>query len=114
MTDSVQKLTLKDFTSDQEVRWCPGCGDYAILKTMQKLLPEIDTPKENTVFIWSSVSIGRPGPLSWTRNQSASSVTVISGSTPAISAASKALSINSLSSASGHFARAGESVLQSA
>ena len=51
MTDTAQKLTLKDFTSDQEVRWCPGCGDYAILKTIQKLMPEIDTPKENTVFI---------------------------------------------------------------
>jgi 2-oxoglutarate ferredoxin oxidoreductase subunit beta len=51
MTDTVQGLTLKDFSTDQEVRWCPGCGDYAILKTIQKLLPEIDTPKENTVFI---------------------------------------------------------------
>ncbi len=50
-TIPVQKLTLKDFSTDQEVRWCPGCGDYAILKTMQKLMPEIDTPKENTVFI---------------------------------------------------------------
>ena len=46
-----QKLTLKDFSTDQEVRWCPGCGDYAILKTIQKLMPEIDTPKENTVFV---------------------------------------------------------------
>ncbi len=46
-----QKLTLKDFSSDQEVRWCPGCGDYAILKTIQKLMPELDVPKENMVFI---------------------------------------------------------------
>lgn len=46
-----QKLTLKDYSSDQEVRWCPGCGDYAILKTIQKLMPELDTPKENTVFV---------------------------------------------------------------
>ena len=46
-----QKLTLKDFSTDQEVRWCPGCGDYAILKTIQKLMPELDTPKENTVFV---------------------------------------------------------------
>ncbi len=46
-----QKLTLKDFASDQEVRWCPGCGDYAILKTIQKVLPELDVPKENHVFI---------------------------------------------------------------
>ena len=49
-----QKLTLKDFSTDQEVRWCPGCGDYAILKTIQKLMPEIDTPKENTVFVSGS------------------------------------------------------------
>ena len=35
------KLTLKDFSTDQEVRWCPGCGDYAILKTIQKLMPEL-------------------------------------------------------------------------
>ena len=46
-----QKLTLKDFSSDQEVRWCPGCGDYAILKTIQKLMPTLDVPKENMVFI---------------------------------------------------------------
>ena len=44
-------LTAKDFTSDQEVRWCPGCGDYAILKAMQRTLPEFDTPFENYVFI---------------------------------------------------------------
>ena len=46
-----QKLTFKDFASDQEVRWCPGCGDYAILKTIQKLMPELGTAKENTVFV---------------------------------------------------------------
>lgn len=46
-----RKLSLKDFTSDQEVRWCPGCGDYAILKTIQKLLPELGLKKENQVFI---------------------------------------------------------------
>ena len=45
------KLTLKDYASDQEVRWCPGCGDYAILKTVQKLLPALGRPKENQVFI---------------------------------------------------------------
>ncbi len=44
-------LTPKDFSSDQEVRWCPGCGDYAILKAMQKTLPEIGATPENTVFI---------------------------------------------------------------
>jgi 2-oxoglutarate ferredoxin oxidoreductase subunit beta len=49
--DTPQKLTRKDFTSDQEVRWCPGCGDYAILAALQRTLPEIGTPKEKTVFI---------------------------------------------------------------
>lgn len=44
-------LTKKDFTSDQEVRWCPGCGDYSILSTMQSFLPEMGVPKENIVFI---------------------------------------------------------------
>jgi 2-oxoglutarate/2-oxoacid ferredoxin oxidoreductase subunit beta len=51
MNAPVQKLTLKDFSSDQEVRWCPGCGDYAILKTIQKLMPTLDVPKENMVFV---------------------------------------------------------------
>lgn len=44
-------LTRKDFVSDQAVRWCPGCGDYAILAQMQKILPDIGVPKENIVFI---------------------------------------------------------------
>lgn len=44
-------LTRKDFVSDQTVRWCPGCGDYAILATIQKVLPDIGVPKENIVFI---------------------------------------------------------------
>jgi 2-oxoglutarate ferredoxin oxidoreductase subunit beta len=44
-------LTLKDYETDQEVRWCPGCGDYAILKTVQKLMPTLGVPKEKTVFI---------------------------------------------------------------
>lgn len=51
MNAPVAKLTIKDFETDQEVRWCPGCGDYAILKTIQKLMPELDVPKENIVFI---------------------------------------------------------------
>ncbi|MGS1017950.1 2-oxoacid:ferredoxin oxidoreductase subunit beta [Allosphingosinicella humi] len=45
------KLTAKDFATDQEVRWCPGCGDYAVLKAVQRALPEIGTRPENTVFI---------------------------------------------------------------
>ncbi|MCO5166692.1 MAG: 2-oxoacid:ferredoxin oxidoreductase subunit beta [Planctomycetes bacterium] len=45
------KLTRKDFTSDQEVRWCPGCGDYAILAAVQKLMPDLGIPREKTVFV---------------------------------------------------------------
>ena len=51
MNQALPKLTLKDYTSDQEVRWCPGCGDYAILKTIQKLMPELNRPRENQVFV---------------------------------------------------------------
>ena len=40
-----------DFSSDQDVRWCPGCGDYAILATVQRLMPELGVPRENVVFI---------------------------------------------------------------
>jgi 2-oxoglutarate ferredoxin oxidoreductase subunit beta len=49
--DTPQKLTRKDFVSDQEVRWCPGCGDYAILAAMQRTLPELGVTRENTVFV---------------------------------------------------------------
>lgn len=45
------KLTQKDFASDQEVRWCPGCGDYSILKAVQKALADLGVQKENTVFV---------------------------------------------------------------
>ncbi len=48
---TVSKLSKKDFVSDQEVRWCPGCGDYAILSALQKVLPEFGVPRENFVFI---------------------------------------------------------------
>ncbi|MGI9322351.1 MAG: 2-oxoacid:ferredoxin oxidoreductase subunit beta [Pseudomonadales bacterium] len=51
MNAPVQNLTAKDYASDQEVRWCPGCGDYAILKTIQKLMPELSVAKENQVFV---------------------------------------------------------------
>ncbi|HTW86915.1 MAG TPA: 2-oxoacid:ferredoxin oxidoreductase subunit beta [Candidatus Binataceae bacterium] len=44
-------LTRKDFVSDQEVRWCPGCGDYAILAAVQRAMPEFGIPRENIVFI---------------------------------------------------------------
>ncbi len=42
---------MKDFKSDQEVRWCPGCGDYAILAAFQSFLPELDVPRENLVIV---------------------------------------------------------------
>ena len=45
------RYTKKDFTSDQDVRWCPGCGDYAILAQMQKVMPELGIPKEQIVFV---------------------------------------------------------------
>lgn len=46
-----KKVTAADFESDQEVRWCPGCGDYAILKAVQRTLAEIGAKKESTVFV---------------------------------------------------------------
>lgn len=45
------KLTKKDFMSDQEVRWCPGCGDYSILAQVQKVMPELGIPREKIVFV---------------------------------------------------------------
>jgi 2-oxoglutarate/2-oxoacid ferredoxin oxidoreductase subunit beta len=44
-------LTKKDFASDQETRWCPGCGDYAILATVQQYLPELGIPPQKIVFV---------------------------------------------------------------
>src|SRR5881409_2097283 len=45
------KLTAKEFRTDQEVRWCPGCGDYAILAAMQQFMPELGIERERTVFV---------------------------------------------------------------
>ena len=45
------EYTNKDFTSDQDIRWCPGCGDYAILKAVQKAMPNIGIKKEDVVFV---------------------------------------------------------------
>jgi 2-oxoglutarate ferredoxin oxidoreductase subunit beta len=44
-------LTAKDFSTDQEVRWCPGCGDYSILAQVQKVMPGLGIPKENIVIV---------------------------------------------------------------
>jgi 2-oxoglutarate ferredoxin oxidoreductase subunit beta len=51
MATEAPALTPADFASDQDVRWCPGCGDYAILKVMQKTLPQLGVPREQIVFI---------------------------------------------------------------
>ncbi len=48
---AVPTLTKRDFESDQDVRWCPGCGDYSILAQTQRILPELGISKENLVFI---------------------------------------------------------------
>jgi len=48
---SLPTYTPKDFTTDQDVRWCPGCGDYAVLTAVRKALPNLDTRKEDYVFV---------------------------------------------------------------
>ncbi len=48
---AVEPLDRKDFTSDQEVRWCPGCGDYAVLAAFQSLMPQLGIRRENTVIV---------------------------------------------------------------
>jgi 2-oxoglutarate ferredoxin oxidoreductase subunit beta len=45
------RYTKKDFESDQDVRWCPGCGDYAILSAVQKMMPDLGLPREDIVFV---------------------------------------------------------------
>jgi 2-oxoglutarate/2-oxoacid ferredoxin oxidoreductase subunit beta len=52
-------LTKKDFASDQEVRWCPGCGDYAILATFQSFVPELGVPPDRMVFVTGIGCSGR-------------------------------------------------------
>ena len=47
----MSELKAKDFKTDQEVRWCPGCGDYAILAALQSFMPELGLPRENIVFV---------------------------------------------------------------
>ena len=52
MSEAVKiKLSKKDFESDQDVRWCPGCGDYAILATVQRTLATLGVKRETTVFV---------------------------------------------------------------
>ena len=52
MTDvEVPVTTRKDWSSDQEVRWCPGCGDYSILTAVQLMMPDLGAKREDTVFV---------------------------------------------------------------
>src|SRR3990170_2908253 len=44
-------LSSKDFQTDQDIRWCPGCGDYSILKQVQTIMPELGVKPENLVFV---------------------------------------------------------------
>jgi 2-oxoglutarate ferredoxin oxidoreductase subunit beta len=50
MTD-LSVTTPKDWATDQEVRWCPGCGDYSILTAMRMLMPDLGVRREDTVFV---------------------------------------------------------------
>ncbi|MFO1063312.1 MAG: 2-oxoacid:ferredoxin oxidoreductase subunit beta [Pirellulales bacterium] len=51
MSTALPVLTANDFASDQDIRWCPGCGDYSILAQMKKMLPELGLPPEQIVFV---------------------------------------------------------------
>ena len=51
ITPTTPVLTAKDFATDQEVRWCPGCGDYSILAQVQKVMPTLGIPRENIAII---------------------------------------------------------------
>ena len=55
----VAELTKKDFSSDQETRWCPGCGDYAILASVQSFMPELGIPPDKVVFVTGIGCAGR-------------------------------------------------------
>src|SRR6266702_7047511 len=48
---ATERQSMKEFKSDQEVRWCPGCGDYAILAAFQAFLPDLEVPRENLVIV---------------------------------------------------------------
>ena len=63
-TVAIPALTPQDFTSDQEVRWCPGCGDYAIIKAVRKALADIGTDTKDVVFV-SGIGCARASPTTW-------------------------------------------------
>ncbi|MGN6169542.1 MAG: 2-oxoacid:ferredoxin oxidoreductase subunit beta, partial [Solirubrobacteraceae bacterium] len=54
-----EQLTKADFQSDQETRWCPGCGDYAVLSAVQQFMPELGIPPERIVFVTGIGCAGR-------------------------------------------------------
>ena len=56
---TVPVYTKKDFQTDQEVRWCPGCGDYAILNAVQQVFPELGVPRERFVVVSGIGCTGR-------------------------------------------------------
>ena len=49
--EAAVKVSRKDFVSDQDVRWCPGCGDYSILANVQRVMPDLGVPRENVMFV---------------------------------------------------------------
>jgi 2-oxoglutarate ferredoxin oxidoreductase subunit beta len=51
MAGVAAKLTAKDFASDEDIRWCPGCGDYSVLANVQRVMPDLGVPRENFVFV---------------------------------------------------------------
>ena len=51
MAEPALSLNRKDFVSDQEVRWCPGCGDYSILANIQRVMPDLGIPRENFLIV---------------------------------------------------------------
>ena len=61
----MSELTFKDFETDQEVRWCPGCGDYSILSNVQKVMPELGVPRENIVFERIDRNTGLVAVIGW-------------------------------------------------
>lgn len=50
-TSSTKQYTVKDFKSDQSVRWCPGCGDFAVLTSLQRVMAEVGVPPHETAVI---------------------------------------------------------------
>ena len=50
-SETAVKVSRKDFVSDQDVRWCPGCGDYSILANVQRVMPDLGVPREDVVFV---------------------------------------------------------------